>query len=119
MSAQVTSLFEEAGKACSIEPGVPIMRQTAVVPIGHAVATEACVNNDEKNNVCEVYFQLQPDGARSAIRNNRGLSCTAAGLYPLAMVDLLEQIISEPYFDQLRTKEQLGYCMLLAAVTVR
>jgi nardilysin len=49
--------------------------------------------NPLENNVCvEMYFQL---GAYS--------------LLSLTRLDLLEQLVSEPYFDDLRTKQQLGY----------
>lgn len=53
---------------------------------------ELAKNADEDNSVAEVYFQCGPDN-----------------LQLRASLDLLEQIISEPCFNVLRTQQQLGY----------
>lgn len=52
-------------------------------------------NAAEENSVVENYYQV-------------GLSSDATSVEK-AVVDLLDQIFSEPCFDTLRTKEQLGY----------
>ena len=49
-------------------------------------------NSEENNSVAEVYCM--------AGRNEVALR---------AKLDLLEQIMAEPFYDTLRTKEQLGY----------
>lgn len=49
-------------------------------------------NVDDENSAVEVYFQCGPDNLK--LRAN---------------LDLLEQIISEPCFNVLRTQQQLGY----------
>jgi hypothetical protein len=49
-------------------------------------------NPEEDNSVAEVYLQAGPDLARAR-----------------AALDLLEQCAAEPFYDTLRTKEQLGY----------
>ncbi|QDZ23491.1 insulinase-like metalloprotease [Chloropicon primus] len=49
-------------------------------------------NKSEKNNASEVYFQVGPENH-----------------VDYAALSLLEQIMYEPFFDTLRTKEQLGY----------
>jgi len=55
------------------------------------------VKNDlEENSVVEVYFPIEQDVGKEATRLR-------------AITDLFSNIIEEPCFDQLRTKEQLGY----------
>jgi nardilysin len=49
-------------------------------------------NPEEDCSVVEVYCMAGPNGTRLR-----------------AKLDLLEQVLSEPFYDQLRTKEQLGY----------
>lgn len=49
-------------------------------------------NLKERNTAVEAYFQLG-----------------AFDIHSLTLLDLLEQIISENFFDELRTKKQLGY----------
>nr|XP_027190387.1 nardilysin-like isoform X2 [Cicer arietinum] len=53
-------------------------------------------NNLEKNSVIELYFQIEQD---------LGLGSTKLK----ALIDLFDEIVEEPLFNQLRTKEQLGY----------
>ncbi|PON37676.1 S-ribosylhomocysteinase (LuxS) [Parasponia andersonii] len=53
-------------------------------------------NNMEKNSVVELYFQIEQDVGLDSIRLK-------------ALIDLLDEIVEEPLFNQLRTKEQLGY----------
>lgn len=49
-------------------------------------------NAEEDCSVAEVYLMAGPNEVRLR-----------------AALDLLEQVLSEPFYDQLRTKEQLGY----------
>jgi len=53
---------------------------------------EECQNKDENNSAIPVYFQIGIENY-----NSKGV------------LDLIAQIMAEPFFDQLRTKEQLGY----------
>eukprot|EP00898_Chlorokybus_atmophyticus_P001398 jgi/Chlat1/2259/Chrsp17S08725 len=70
----------------------PVERITNLEP-GFTYVYQANVHNEEEDNsVVENYYQVGPDSIQLR-----------------AMMDLLEQAISEPCFDQLRTKEQLGY----------
>ncbi|KAJ1888673.1 metalloprotease, partial [Kickxella alabastrina] len=48
-------------------------------------------NNKESATICYVYCGQSDD------------------IYESAVLDLLDKLVSEPFFDQLRTKEQLGY----------
>ncbi|RID48912.1 hypothetical protein BRARA_I05386 [Brassica rapa] len=52
-------------------------------------------NKSETNSVVELYYQIEPEEAQSTKMK--------------AMLDLFHEIIEEPLFNQLRTKEQLGY----------
>lgn len=49
-------------------------------------------NAEEENSVVEVYRQVGPDDTRKR-----------------AILDFVEQLVQEPCYDTLRTKEQLGY----------
>uniref|UniRef100_A0A1J3GIJ4 Insulin-degrading enzyme n=1 Tax=Noccaea caerulescens TaxID=107243 RepID=A0A1J3GIJ4_NOCCA len=52
-------------------------------------------NKSETNSVVELYYQIEPEEAESTRLK--------------AVLDLFHEIIEEPLFNQLRTKEQLGY----------
>ncbi|PKI54674.1 hypothetical protein CRG98_024959 [Punica granatum] len=53
-------------------------------------------NKSETNSVVELYFQIGPEFGEESIRMK-------------ALIDLFDEIVEEPAFNQLRTKEQLGY----------
>ncbi|KAL0458892.1 UNVERIFIED_CONTAM: Nardilysin-like [Sesamum latifolium] len=53
-------------------------------------------NKLEPNSVVELYFQIEPE---------EGTTLTKLK----ALTDLFDEIVEEPLFNQLRTKEQLGY----------
>ncbi|KAK4274917.1 hypothetical protein QN277_018076 [Acacia crassicarpa] len=53
-------------------------------------------NKLEKNSVVELYFQIGQDVGMGSTKLK-------------ALVDLFDEIVDEPLFNQLRTKEQLGY----------
>ncbi|KFK43001.1 hypothetical protein AALP_AA1G066600 [Arabis alpina] len=52
-------------------------------------------NKSETNSVVELYYQIEPEETQSTRMK--------------ALLDLFHEIIEEPLFNQLRTKEQLGY----------
>eukprot|EP00940_MAST-03C_sp_MAST-3C-sp2_P001513 g1513.t1 len=61
---------------------------------GASVRAEAsCVNSAEASSATEVYFQL-------GLASNTRERC---------YVDLLDYMIDEPFYDHMRTKQQLGY----------
>ncbi|XP_062215667.1 nardilysin-like isoform X2 [Phragmites australis] len=67
------------------------------IPNGANFVRSVRVKNDlEENSVVEVYFPIEQDVGKEATRLR-------------AITDLFSSIIEEPCFDQLRTKEQLGY----------
>ncbi|KAI9118671.1 hypothetical protein K1719_011003 [Acacia pycnantha] len=67
------------------------------LPSSANLARDISVKNKlEKNSVVELYFQIGQDfGMRSTKLK--------------ALIDLFDEIVEEPLFNQLRTKEQLGY----------
>ena len=77
----------------SSSPGNNSAKQMAQLKSGQCFVHSALVQNpNEKNNASEVYMQLGPENHKD-----------------YAALSLLEQIMYEPFFDTLRTKEQLGY----------
>ncbi|XP_030537462.1 nardilysin-like [Rhodamnia argentea] len=53
-------------------------------------------NKSETNSVVELYFQVEPEVGEESIKLK-------------ALMDLFDEIVEEPLFNQLRTQEQLGY----------
>ncbi|KAF9594541.1 hypothetical protein IFM89_033511 [Coptis chinensis] len=84
----------------SIEPLPADLRHEECViclPSGANLVRDVCVKNRlEVNSVVELYYQIEQD---------IGLEITKLR----ALADLFDDIVQEPLFDQLRTKEQLGY----------
>ncbi|KAL2333066.1 hypothetical protein Fmac_014279 [Flemingia macrophylla] len=67
------------------------------LPSGANLVRDVCVKNKlEKNSVVELYFQIDQDFGIESIKLK-------------ALIDLFDEIVEEPFFNQLRTKEQLGY----------
>lgn len=64
----------------------------------HAIVTTRAKNQDDQNSAVEAYWQFERLGARLG-----------------AYVSLLEQLCSEPLFDVLRTKQQVGYSVSCGA----
>ncbi|KAJ9145759.1 hypothetical protein P3X46_028104 [Hevea brasiliensis] len=65
-------------------------------PSSNLVRDVKAKNKSETNSVVELYFQIEPETGSKSI-----------ALKTLA--DLFDEIVEEPLFNQLRTKEQLGY----------
>ncbi|KAK4370214.1 hypothetical protein RND71_009689 [Anisodus tanguticus] len=64
-------------------------------------------NKLETNSVVELYFQIEPEEGTALIKLK-------------AVIDLFDELVEEPLFNQLRTKEQLGYVVDCSArVTYR
>ncbi|KAJ3699601.1 hypothetical protein LUZ61_003306 [Rhynchospora tenuis] len=69
------------------------------LPLGAMLLQSVPVKNDlEVNSVVELYYQLEQERGRETSRLK-------------SILDLLTALIDEPYFDRLRTKEQLGYTL--------
>ncbi|KAG2324039.1 hypothetical protein Bca52824_006767 [Brassica carinata] len=70
--------------------------QITCFPLNAKLVRDVTVKNkSETNSVVELYYQIEPEEAQSTRMK--------------AMLDLFNEIIGEPLFNQLRTKEQLGY----------
>jgi hypothetical protein len=68
------------------------------IPIGTTVILSRARETKETNNAVELYTQIGADDLRMRV-----------------ILDVLEQIMSEPMFDKLRTKEQFGYSVSCGA----
>ncbi|XP_031249701.1 nardilysin-like [Pistacia vera] len=67
------------------------------LPSGANLVRDVSVKNKcETNSVVELYFQIEQENGIESIKLK-------------ALVDLFDEIVEEPCFNQLRTKEQLGY----------
>jgi len=55
-------------------------------------------DKEDKNTSVEVYFQVGPDNLEQRV-----------------LLDLLAQIMYEPFYDQVRTKDQFGYSVSVSA----
>nr|GLL33514.1 nardilysin-like isoform X1 [Ipomoea trifida] len=67
------------------------------LPSGADLVRDVRVKNKlDTNSVVELYFQIEPEVGSELIKLK-------------ALVDLFDEIVEEPLFDRLRTKEQLGY----------
>ncbi|KAK7305523.1 hypothetical protein VNO77_43429 [Canavalia gladiata] len=71
-------------------------RVICLPPSANLVRDAIVKNKLERNSVAELYFQIEQDFGLGSIKLK-------------AMIDLFEEIVEEPFFNQLRTKEQLGY----------
>ncbi|KAG1662575.1 hypothetical protein FOA52_003954 [Chlamydomonas sp. UWO 241] len=82
------------GPGCVAPASIRRRDQCVRLPAGvELMHKEAAKNPEDENCGVEIYFQ-----------------CTEASSYiDRAHVDMLDQILNEPAYNQLRTKEQLGY----------
>uniref|UniRef100_UPI0005CAB675 insulin-degrading enzyme-like n=1 Tax=Fragaria vesca subsp. vesca TaxID=101020 RepID=UPI0005CAB675 len=68
-------------------------------PNANLIIDTTVKNKSETNSVLQLYFQIEQAMRSESIRLK-------------LLVDLFHEIVQEPFFDQLRTKEQLGYVVL-------
>ncbi|KAK3218933.1 hypothetical protein Dsin_012903 [Dipteronia sinensis] len=94
---QISKIFKNN---FSVQPLPAEMRhQESVIclPSGANLVRNVRVKNEcETNSVVELYFQIEQE-------KEKGLTKMKA------IIDLFDEIVEEPCFNQLRTKEQLGY----------
>ena len=94
-SASVAAFTDTLEGMCRWPPSneACIGRAVTKLPQGAPmVLNQAPRNPQEPSLCCEMYYQLGPYSDRSVV-----------------LLDLLEAVLEEPFFDQLRTKQQLGY----------
>ncbi|CAN8295237.1 unnamed protein product [Cochlearia groenlandica] len=95
-AVKISKIFKQS---LTVKP-LPIKRrhgeQITCFPLNAKLVRDVNVKNkSETNSVVELYYQIEPEEAQSTRMK--------------AMLDLFHEIIEEPLFNQLRTKEQLGY----------
>ena len=96
VTAKEACTLGESARAALSAVGTSILGDRALClprPFSSLLVRASVVNSDEENSALESYYQC-------------GLSGDAVGR---ALLDLVDQIIYEPCYDTLRTKEQLGY----------
>jgi nardilysin len=94
-STSVAAFTETLEGMCRWPPSTEggVGRAVTKLPQGTAIVLSQAPRNPlEPSLCCEVYYQLGPYNDRSVV-----------------LLDLLEAVLEEPFFDQLRTKQQLGY----------
>ncbi|XP_037722249.1 nardilysin [Drosophila subpulchrella] len=64
------------------------------IPLGSHYLRAKTLNEDDSNTIITNYYQIGPSDLK--------LEC---------LMDLIELIVEEPFFNQLRTQEQLGYSL--------
>ncbi|GJW35857.1 insulinase family protein [Tanacetum coccineum] len=93
----VSNIFK---KYFSVPPVPPQMRHKESIlclPSSAYLVRDVPVKNKlDTNSVVELYYQIEPEVDSNLAKSK-------------ALVDLLDEIVQEPFFNQLRTKEQLGY----------
>ncbi|CAL4939261.1 unnamed protein product [Urochloa decumbens] len=93
----ISKIFRNTLSAQILPEEVRHGERVICIPNGVNFVRSVRVKNDlEENSVVEVYFPIEQDIGKEATRLR-------------AITDLFSSIIEEPCFDQLRTKEQLGY----------
>lgn len=97
---EATNISNIFNKAFSVHP-LPLDlhnqdRVFCLSPKERLIRSMPVKNDVEVNSVVELYFQIEQDKGSQATQLR-------------AVTDLFSNIIEEPFFNQLRTKEQLGY----------
>lgn len=93
----ITNIFKQSLVKTALPAESRPVERIVKLDAGSAILHTATVKNEaEENSVVEMYFQLEKDLGKESLRL-RGI------------IDLFEQMVHEPCFNQLRTKEQLGY----------
>ncbi|KAL5217065.1 hypothetical protein ABZP36_017749 [Zizania latifolia] len=93
----ISKIFQNTLSAQTLPDEARHRESVICIPNGTNILRSVRVKNElEENSVVEVYFPVEQDIGKDATRLR-------------AITDLFSSIIEEPCFDQLRTKEQLGY----------
>ncbi|KAK8921222.1 Zinc-metallopeptidase, peroxisomal [Platanthera zijinensis] len=97
---EVANISDIFSNTFSVQPlSLNLRHQDRVVclPLRASLIRSMPVKNEvELNSLVELYFQIEQDNGLKATRLR-------------AVTDLFSNIVEEPCFDQLRSKEQLGY----------
>uniref|UniRef100_A0ACD5XLA5 Uncharacterized protein n=1 Tax=Avena sativa TaxID=4498 RepID=A0ACD5XLA5_AVESA len=96
-AANISKIFQNTLSGQTLPEEARHGESVFCIPHGANFIRSVCAENDlEENSVVEVYFPVEQDIGKESTRLR-------------AITDLFSNIIEEPCFNQLRTKEQLGY----------
>ncbi|KAL3700566.1 hypothetical protein R1sor_018588 [Riccia sorocarpa] len=94
---KIANIFRSSLVKQELPATLRVKERVFKLPTGPCHLVKADVKNkSEDNSVVEMYFQVGQDLGEPSVRTK-------------ALIDIFEEIIYEPCFNQLRTKEQLGY----------
>ncbi|KAJ3676945.1 hypothetical protein LUZ60_002669 [Juncus effusus] len=94
---EISSIFTNSLRVKPLPKDLRYYDKVLCLPPGAKLLKSVGVKNKlEANSVVEIYYQIEQLRGRDSIRLG-------------AIADLFNDLINEPFFDQLRTKEQLGY----------
>ncbi|KAL2925501.1 Nardilysin-like [Bienertia sinuspersici] len=93
----VANIFKSNFPVPAIPEAMRHKEQVLCLPSAANLVRDVCVKNKlEVNSVIELYYQIEQENVDDSLRQ-KGFS------------DLFDEVVQEPFFNQLRTKEQLGY----------
>lgn len=93
----ISNIFKSNFSAQPLPIEMRHQQRVICLPSGANLIRNVNVKNKcETNSVIELYFQIEQE---------KGMELTRLK----ALIDLFDEILEEPFFNQLRTKEQLGY----------
>ncbi|KAH9309723.1 hypothetical protein KI387_037634, partial [Taxus chinensis] len=93
----ITNIFKNTFSALVLPNEIRHKEKILRLPSrGNLTCNAKVKNKSEENSAVELYFQIDQDFEEKSTRAR-------------AVADLFEEIVHEPFFNQLRTKEQLGY----------
>nr|XP_043635992.1 nardilysin-like [Erigeron canadensis] len=93
----LSNIFKKYFSVQPLPPDIRHKESILCLPSSADLVRDATVKNKlETNSVVELYYQIEPEADSNLVKSK-------------ALLYLFEQIVEEPLFNQLRTKEQLGY----------
>jgi len=113
--ADAERLVDEAESilgGAALHPSELVGRRSLLLPPGsNTIWTKEVASPDDVNSAAEVYLQIGMDGSAGP-----AAAADPTDVKTRSTLALLSQIASEPCFDTLRTKEQLGYIVFSGAM---
>ena len=91
-SKMVTAITQAVPAATTLSADQIPRRRTRILPVGRVLRQFTAPNPDELNSATEVYLQIGMDEGDDWL-----------------LLALLSQLLEQPFYGELRTKQQLGY----------
>ena len=88
----VTAITQAVPAATTLSADQIPRRRTRILPVGRVLRQFTAPNPDELNSATEVYLQIGMDEGDDWL-----------------LLALLSQLLEQPFYGELRTKQQLGY----------